>query len=99
MGRVSKSHRILTCDGRESELSGETAINLSDDTVFQFLSEESEGLSCIFDDDDDEKENQDDNEIRCAEDDSFWETQHQLLQVSFCFSEKSELDIRSVPLY
>lgn len=85
MARVTRNHRILTCDGRETEFSSGTAINLSDDTVFQFLSEECEGLSSIFDDDadDDEKENQNENEIRGAEDDNFWETQHQLLQVSF----------------
>lgn len=89
MARVSKNHRILTCDCLESEFSGETAINLSDDTVFQFLNEESEGLSCIFDDDadDDEKENQNENEFRGAEDVSFWETQNQLLQVSCEFSQ------------
>lgn len=87
MARVPKNHRILTCDGRETEFSGETTINLSDDTVFQFLSEECEGLSSIFDDDadDDEKENQNENEIRDAEGDNFWETQHQLLQVSIFF--------------
>ena len=85
MSRVPINHRILTCDGRESDLSGETTVNLSDDTVFQFLSEECEGLSNIFDDyaDDDEKENENENENPEAEDDNFWETQHQLLQVSF----------------
>lgn len=83
MARVPKNHRILTCDGRESEFSGETAINLSDDTVFQFLSEECEVLSSCFDDyAEDEKENQNEDGSPGAEDDSFWETQHQLLQVS-----------------
>ena len=82
MARVPINHRILTCDGRESEFSGDTAINLSDDTVFQFLSEECEVLSSCFDDysdDDNEKENKNEDEIPG---DSFWETQHQLLQVS-----------------
>ncbi|XP_057764489.1 uncharacterized protein LOC130985507 [Salvia miltiorrhiza] len=98
MARVSKNHRILTCDGRESEFSAETTINLSDDTVFQFLSEECEGLSSIFDDDADdvEKENQNDNEIRGAEDDNFWETQHQLLQSTICRTSSLESRIRNI---
>lgn len=86
MARVPINHRILTCHGWGSEFSGDTTINLSDDTVFQFLSEECEGLSpasSIDDDDadDDGKENHNENENPSAEDDDFWETQHQLLQV------------------
>lgn len=89
MARVPINHRILTCDSREIEFPGDTAINLSDDTVFQFLSEECEGLSPASsiddDEDDEEKENVNENGNRSAEDDNFWETQHQLLQVSLCF--------------
>ncbi|KAG6393699.1 hypothetical protein SASPL_144266 [Salvia splendens] len=98
MARVPKNHRILTCDGRESEFSGETAINLSDDTVFQFLSEECEVLSSCFDDysDDNEKENKNEDEIPGAEDDSFWETQHQLLQSTICRTSSLESRIRNI---
>ncbi|KAG6416595.1 hypothetical protein SASPL_124028 [Salvia splendens] len=99
MSRVPINHRILTCDGRESVFSGETTINLSDDTVFQFLSEECEGLSNIFDDyADDEKENQNENENEDpgAEDDNFWETQHQLLQSTICRTSSLESKIRNI---
>ncbi|KAH6790592.1 hypothetical protein C2S51_005598 [Perilla frutescens var. frutescens] len=100
MARVPKTHRILTCHGWESEFSGDTTINLSDDTVFQFLSEECEGLSpasSIDDDDadDEEKENLNGNEIRGAEDDTFWETQHQLLQSTICRTSSLESRIRN----
>lgn len=88
MARVPINHRILTCDCRETEVSGDPAINLSDDTVFQFLSEEFEAMSSpasSFDenDEEDEKENEIEDENRSVADDRFWENQHQLLQVSF----------------
>lgn len=90
MARVPINRRILTCDCREIEISGDTAINLSDDTVFQFLSEECEGSSPVSSIDDDggdygEMEDEDENENRGALDEIFWETQNQLLQVSSCF--------------
>ncbi|PIN04392.1 hypothetical protein CDL12_23075 [Handroanthus impetiginosus] len=100
MGRVPINHRILTCDSREIEFPGEPAINLSDDTVFQFLSEECEAsspASSIDDDEDDEeKENQNENENRSAEDDHFWETQHQLLQSTICRTSSLESRIRTI---
>ncbi|KAK6149924.1 hypothetical protein DH2020_017449 [Rehmannia glutinosa] len=100
MARVPINHRILTCDSREIEFSGEPAINLSENTVFQFLSEECEGLSpasSIDDnenDDDEEKENE--NENRCAENDNFWETQHDLLQSTLCRTTSLESKIRNI---
>ncbi|KAL0398585.1 UNVERIFIED_CONTAM: hypothetical protein Sradi_2201800 [Sesamum radiatum] len=100
MGRVPINHRILTCNGRETEFSGEPAINLSDDTVFQFLSEECEGLSpaSSIDDneDDEEKENLNENETGDSEDGKFWETQHQLLQSTICRTTSLESRIRSI---
>ncbi|KAL0353076.1 UNVERIFIED_CONTAM: hypothetical protein Sangu_0888900 [Sesamum angustifolium] len=100
MGRVPINHRILTCNGREMEFSGEPAINLSDDTVFQFLSEECEVLSpaSSIDDnaDDEEKENQNENEAGDSEDGKFWETQHQLLQSTICRTTSLESRIRSI---
>ncbi|KAL1560236.1 hypothetical protein AAHA92_10476 [Salvia divinorum] len=95
MARVPINHRILTCDARESDFSGETTINLSDDTVFQFLSEECEGPSSIFEDDD-EKENQNENESTGEEDDNFWDTQHQLLQSTICRTSSLESKIRNI---
>lgn len=89
MARVPINRRILMCDSREIEFSGDAAINLSDDTVFQFLSEECEGLSppSSIDDDADYEDMEDgnENENRGAVDENFWETQHQLLQVSLFF--------------
>lgn len=106
MARIPINHRILTCDSPQIDFSGEPAINLSDDTVFQYLSEECLGLSPASsvefdneedgdnDNDNDEKENQNENENenRGAGDDNFWESQYQLLQVSFyVFTIRSEL--------
>lgn len=88
MARKPLSHRILTWDNRETEISCEPAINNSD-TVFSFLDEEvgqSSSPESINDDvyvnnQDDED---DENEIKeNVEDNRFWENQHQLLQVSF----------------
>ncbi|GER56095.1 hypothetical protein STAS_33807, partial [Striga asiatica] len=97
MARVPISHRILTCHGRETEFSVEPAINLSDDTVFQFLSEEYEGLSpesCL--EDVYERESDDENENRSDSDDNFWENQHALLQSTLCRTTSLESKIRSI---
>lgn len=80
------SHRILAFDNQEIEFSGDVAINLSD-TVFEFLDDEGQGSSpeSISDNICDESEAEDDenNEKKDSVDDTdFWETQHQLLQVS-----------------
>ncbi|KAI3456257.1 hypothetical protein Pfo_012920 [Paulownia fortunei] len=100
MAKVPINHRILTCESREIEFSVEPAINLSDDTVFQFLSEECEGSSPVssIDDheDDEEKENQNENENTGAGDDNFWETQHQLLQSTICRTTSLESRIRNI---
>lgn len=82
MARVPINHRILAFDNREIEFSGDAVINLSD-TVFEFLDDEGQGSSPesisdnICDESDDENEKKD-----SADDSDFWETQHQLLQVS-----------------
>ncbi|EYU27978.1 hypothetical protein MIMGU_mgv1a010863mg [Erythranthe guttata] len=104
MAKIRINHRILNCNSREIEFSGEAPINLSDDTVFQFLSEEYEGLSpaSSFDEneeeDTDEKENQNDNEIENlgAKNDNFWESQFQLLQSTICRTSSLESRIRNI---
>lgn len=100
MGRVPINHRILSCNCRETEVSGDPAINLSDDTVFQFLSEEFEGTlspARIFNenDEDHEKENEIKDENRSTED-CFWEEQHQLLQTIIRRTTALESRIRSI---
>ncbi|KAL3377249.1 hypothetical protein AABB24_003587, partial [Solanum stoloniferum] len=84
------SHRILTCHNRESEFSGDHAINISD-TIFSFLDEEGSSVESVIDDvyvEDEEKENFEDNK--------FWETQHQLLQSVLCRTTTLESQIRSI---
>ncbi|KAL0442754.1 UNVERIFIED_CONTAM: hypothetical protein Slati_1998100 [Sesamum latifolium] len=97
MSLAPKTTGILTLQRPGEEFS---AINLSDDTVFQFLSEECEGLSpaSSIDDneDDEEKENQNENETGGSEDGKFWETQHQLLQSTICRTTSLESRIRSI---
>ncbi|KAL6546604.1 hypothetical protein OROMI_022325 [Orobanche minor] len=83
MAKIPTSHRILTCRSPKIEFSVEPAINLSDDTVFQFLSEECGGLSpasSIDDQIEDDEERENENGNPCVENDDFWVTQHQLLQ-------------------
>ncbi|XP_051128748.1 uncharacterized protein LOC127249793 [Andrographis paniculata] len=103
MSRVRNHNRILTCDGREIEFSGESAINLSDDTVFQFLSEECEGSSPVssidgVSNDEEETGNEDENgnEDRGTEVDNYWETQHELLQSTICRTSALESRIRNI---
>ncbi|CAI9755161.1 unnamed protein product [Fraxinus pennsylvanica] len=98
MARIPINHRILTCESQEIEFSGDpAAINLSD-TVFEFLNEECEGLSPVSfdgeneDDAGDEEKNGNGN----AEDNSFWETQNQLLQATLCKTSSIESSIRSI---
>ncbi|KAG5622573.1 hypothetical protein H5410_007791 [Solanum commersonii] len=84
------SHRILTCHNRESEFSGDHAINISD-TIFSFLDEEGSSVESVIDDvyvEYEEKEN--------VEDNKFWETQHQLLQSVLCRTTTLESQIRSI---
>lgn len=101
MARKPLSHRILTWDNRETEISCEPAINNSD-TVFSFLDEEvgqSSSPESINDDvyvnnQDDED---DENEIKeNVEDNRFWENQHQLLQSVLCRTTSLESQIRSI---
>ncbi|XP_051126002.1 uncharacterized protein LOC127247952 [Andrographis paniculata] len=97
MSRAQISHRILTCDSREIHVSGDPAINLSDDTVFQFLSEEFEGTSptsSVGDDEDEDEEIEEDN--RRDEINRFWESQHHLLQSTIRRTTSLELRIRSI---
>ncbi|GFP95485.1 hypothetical protein PHJA_001692800 [Phtheirospermum japonicum] len=99
MARVPINHRILTCHSREIEFAAEPAINLSDDTVFEFLSEECEGLSpasSIEDNIEDDEEKENENENRCAVDDNFWESQHQSLQSTLCRTTSLESKIRNI---
>ncbi|KAL6567402.1 hypothetical protein OROGR_001070 [Orobanche gracilis] len=99
MAKVPMSHRILTCRSRKIEFSIEPAINLSDDTVFQFLSEECGVLSPASSIDDQieyEEERENENGNRCAENDDFWVTQHQLLQSTLCRTTSLESKIRNI---
>lgn len=86
MARRTMSHRILTCDKLEIvTFSGDPAsINISD-TIFGFFDNES--LKSIHLDFCEHNENIDDegeekDESENVEENQFWETQHQLLQVS-----------------
>ncbi|XP_075524296.1 uncharacterized protein LOC142556700 [Primulina tabacum] len=90
MSRIRINHRILSYKiGELVELSGDPGINLSD-TVFEFLSEESDRLSSVSTSFDDEEEQEQDNENENnningnAKDDdkNSWETQLQLLQAT-----------------
>ncbi|KAJ8545523.1 hypothetical protein K7X08_018106 [Anisodus acutangulus] len=92
------SHWILTWDNRESEISGEPALNNSD-TVFSFLDEEGQSSSpeSVNDDVYVKKGNQDeDEENENIEDNQFWEMQHQLLQAVLCRTTPLESHIRSI---
>ncbi|CAN4084072.1 unnamed protein product [Withania somnifera] len=99
MARRPLSHRILTCHKRESEYSGDHAINISD-TVFSFLDEEGHQGSSVesvsddvhyVEDENVEKENNDN-----VEDNQFWETKLQLLQSVLCRTTTLESQIRSI---
>lgn len=78
MARRPLSHRILTCHNRESEFSGDHAINISD-TIFSFLDEEGSSTESVTDDVYVEDENEEKENVEYNQ---FWETQRQLLQVS-----------------
>ncbi|CAI9787929.1 unnamed protein product [Fraxinus pennsylvanica] len=97
LARIPINHRIFPCDSREIEFSGDpAAINLSD-TVFEFLNEESEGLSSFDgknEDDSEDEEEKSGNEN--SADNSFWETQNQLLQATLCRTSSLESKIRSI---
>ncbi|TMW92021.1 hypothetical protein EJD97_013594 [Solanum chilense] len=96
MARRPLSHRILTCHNRESEFSGDHAINISD-TIFSFLDEEGSSTESVFDDFYVEDENENENEEKeNVEDNQFWETQHQLLQSVLCRTTTLESQIRSI---
>ncbi|KAL2484249.1 hypothetical protein Fot_45693 [Forsythia ovata] len=99
MARIPINQRILPCDSREIEFSGDpAAINLSD-TVFEFLNEECEGLSPLsFDgeNEDNGEEEEGENGNGNTEDNSFWETQNQLLQATLCRTNSLETRIRSI---
>ncbi|KAK4361123.1 hypothetical protein RND71_020075 [Anisodus tanguticus] len=102
MARRSLSHRILTWDNRESDISGEPALNNSD-TVFSFLDEEGQSSSPESVNDDvyvknrDQHEDEELNENKeNVESNQFWETQHQLLQAVLCRTTPLESQIRSI---
>ncbi|XP_015064260.1 uncharacterized protein LOC107009436 [Solanum pennellii] len=98
MARRPLSHRILTCHNRESEFSGDHAINISD-TIFSFLDEEGSSTESVIDDVyvEDENENENENEEReNIEDNQFWKTQHQLLQSVLCRTTTLESQIRGI---
>ncbi|VFQ89042.1 unnamed protein product [Cuscuta campestris] len=102
MSRVPMSHRVLTFESPGLEFSGDVAINLSGDTVFEFLDDEdgqgsSVGSTCdnIFDqneaeDEDGHKDNVGDTDFY------FWEAQRQLLQTTICRTTSLETKIRSI---
>ncbi|CAH9123608.1 unnamed protein product [Cuscuta epithymum] len=103
MGRVPMNSRILTFDNRGLEFSGDVAINLSGNTVFEFLDDDqgqwsSPGSTCdeIWDeseevgDEDERKDNVEDI------DNCFWEAQQQLLQATLCRTTPLETKIRSI---
>ncbi|CAN4084074.1 unnamed protein product [Withania somnifera] len=101
MARKPLNHRILTWDNRETDISGEPAINNSD-TVFSFLDEEGQSSSpeSINDDvyvnngeDDDDEENVNKENV---EENQFWENQYQLLQSVLCRTTPLESQIRSI---
>ncbi|KAK3010251.1 hypothetical protein RJ639_010823, partial [Escallonia herrerae] len=95
--RVPMSRRILTCDGRETELSGDPAMTLSD-TVFGFLEQEWEGSpeSMEYGDPEDESEEGQKENLASLEDNkSFWENQHELLQATLCRTCSTESRVRN----
>ncbi|KAF3657433.1 putative L-type lectin-domain containing receptor kinase VII.1-like [Capsicum annuum] len=105
MSRRPLSHRILTCHSRESELSGDHTINISD-TVFSFLDEErhqgSSSLESVGDDvnyyveEDENEEKENNNNSEHVEDSQFWEARHQLLQSVLCRTTTLESEIRRI---
>lgn len=101
MARKPLSHRILTWDNRETEISGEPAINNSD-TVFSFLDEEGQSSSPESINDDvyvkngDEEDDEENENKENIEDNQFWENQHQLLQAVLCRTTPLESQIRSI---
>ncbi|XP_059291676.1 uncharacterized protein LOC132045151 [Lycium ferocissimum] len=101
LARRPFSHRILTWDNRETEISCEPAINNSD-TVFSFLDEEGQSSSpeSVNDDvyvkNEDQDEDEENEYKENVEDNQFWETQHQLLQAVLCRTTSLESQIRSI---
>ncbi|XP_073303901.1 uncharacterized protein [Primulina huaijiensis] len=99
MSRIRINHRMLTYEIGEVELSDDPGINLSD-TVFEFLSEESESLSSIctsFNEEEEEEaenENENINENAKVDDNKSWETQLQLLQATISRTSCLESRIR-----
>lgn len=107
--RIPMSHRAFTYDARQVEFSDELAMSLSD-TVFGFLHEqegERSPESIIYNGyNENEGHNEDDEEREnsgsIVEDNkSFWDNQHQLLQVILIFSSPSKkvLIILNVHIY
>lgn len=92
MARRPLSHRILTCHNRESEFSGDHAINISD-TIFSFLDEEGSSTESVTDDVYVEDENEEKENVEYNQ---FWETQRQLLQSVLCRTTTLESQIRSI---
>lgn len=86
MARIPMSHRILTYDTREIEFSGELPMSPSD-TVFGFLHEEGDQgspESIIYNENEDQNNEDEEGEnsgCNVEDNKSFWENQHQLLQV------------------
>ncbi|EPS70512.1 hypothetical protein M569_04251 [Genlisea aurea] len=86
-------HRILSSDCGPQEFTVEPAINLSDDTVFEFLGEKFDSVRC-----DPELENSSEEDECCqeAESDDFWERQSQHLQSTICRTTSLESQIRKI---
>lgn len=91
MARRTMNYRILTCDKSEIvTFSGDSvSINISD-TIFGFLNDEMpENIHLDFrvenEDDDDDDDEEEKEESENVEDNQFWETQQQLLQVIFIY--------------
>ncbi|MCE3050011.1 hypothetical protein HAX54_046286 [Datura stramonium] len=101
MARRPLNHRILTWDNRESDISGEPAINNSD-TVFSFLDEEDQSSSPESVNDDvyvkngDGEEDEENENKENVGGNQFWETQHQLLQAVLCRTTPLESQIRNI---
>ncbi|XP_073027735.1 uncharacterized protein [Primulina eburnea] len=103
MARIPVKHRILM-GGSSSEIESPgdpVAIDFSD-TVFEFLSQESEGSSLASsidheEEEDEEGENRNETGNGNAEDnDCFFETQHRLLQGIICRTSSLETKVRHI---
>lgn len=101
MSRVPMGHRILTFDNQGLDFPVDVPINLSDDTVFEFLNDDDTQGSSVESNCDNifynsEAENDDDSKDNVEDCDYFWEAQTQLLQATICRTTSLETRIRSI---